>query len=228
MIGLLAIVCLPLALMASATVARRISLDLPDRWQTALPSPFDVLDDSATPAAFPHLTCSLFIGAALGRTSDPWVLLCHAFFILSLAVTATVDARHGLIPDHLSLSILVSGLAANGFHLRGMPVTGAVAGAAVTWCGFKAVQVFAGRWMGVDGDTVFGEGDVKLGAAIGAWLGGVGGCLSLALGIVILVIKNNKMSKEKNIDEITEIPFGPYLLLSSGIISVAQIYQTKF
>ncbi|WP_423783655.1 prepilin peptidase [Gibbsiella quercinecans] len=96
-----------------------------------------------------------------------WQLAGTLLLLPWLLALATIDARTWLLPDVLTLPLLWLGL---GFNLCDtfVPLAQAVAGAMVgyllLWClrwGFKLLR-------GVDG---LGYGDLKLLAALGAWLG---------------------------------------------------------
>lgn len=88
-------------------------------------------------------------------------------FILVLLALAWIDARRGLLPDALTQPLLWAGLLVN---LNGtlVPLQHAVLGAAggylLLWCVYWGFLLTTGR-------EGLGYGDLKLLAAIGAWLG---------------------------------------------------------
>ena len=96
------------------------------------------------------------------------VLLPETIFSALLLIQARIDAQTGLLPDRLTLSMLWLGVL---FGLYGgwvpleQSVLGAVTGYIVVWL---LTAIF--RW--VTGREAMGGGDVKLSAAMGAWLGG--------------------------------------------------------
>src|SRR5690606_30819403 len=84
--------------------------------------------------------------------------------VLTLAL---IDARSGFLPDALTLPLLWLGLAAawagHGVSLD-EAVGGAMLGYAFLWLILQSV-----RW--IHGEQVLGRGDLKLLAALGAWVG---------------------------------------------------------
>ncbi len=134
------------------------------------------------------------------------------YYLLTLSV---IDYRHRIIPDELSLSLLVIGLFGsfwNPFfagapgvrflHSLGAALAGGLVMLFLAWAGEKAFRKEA-----------LGGGDIKLIAASAAllgWPGIVGPILmgSLSGGIVALVLI---LLKKKHLGE--TLPFGPFLSL---------------
>jgi len=90
---------------------------------------------------------------------------------VSLAVVATaaglaaaIDLRTGRIPNPLTASVAVSGLALAAFGVSGQSMAAALSGAALGFALMLPGHFFGGT----------GAGDVKLLAALGAWLGPAG------------------------------------------------------
>jgi len=100
-----------------------------------------------------------FQGAVLG-----WLLLALAW----------IDAKRFILPDQLTLTLLVAGLAFAG--LAALPAH--ILGAALGYGSFRLISLLYLRWRGQEG---LGHGDAKLLAAGGAWAG------PLALADIILV-----------------------------------------
>jgi leader peptidase (prepilin peptidase)/N-methyltransferase len=80
----------------------------------------------------------------------------------SLLLLALLDARHYWLPDAVTLPLLALGLAAGPAPLPDRALAAALAGG-----GLLAVALLYRRLRGRDG---LGLGDVKLAAALGAWL----------------------------------------------------------
>ncbi len=80
---------------------------------------------------------------------------------------ALIDLAHQRLPDVLTLPLLLVGLAVCA--LRTPEQLGAhVLAAVVGWLGFRVVALLYRRLRGIDG---LGQGDAKLAAAAGAWVG---------------------------------------------------------
>jgi len=147
-------------------------------------------------------------------------------FVGGLLVVALVDLERHIIPDQLSkpgilagaiASALAPGLHPAFLHVTGIPaldatldaLAGALAAAGALWAVARAAAV-------VFRQEALGLGDVKLVAAMGAFLGLVGvGLAALAavllgtvIGIVVLVVRRSRY-----------LPFGPFL--AAGGILVA-------
>jgi leader peptidase (prepilin peptidase)/N-methyltransferase len=100
------------------------------------------------PTAWPLLIASLGLA---------WALVC----------LAAIDLASYRLPDVLTLPLLAAGLAA-AWLLPGRPLADHVAGAIAGWAVLTALAWAFRRWRGVEG---MGQGDAKLFAAGGAWLG---------------------------------------------------------
>lgn len=140
-----------------------------------------------------------------------------AAFVLGayLLILGRIDARTQLLPDVLTLSLLWLGLLASlaGDALTGLSpsqaIIGAVAGYAAFWVPAKAFALVVRR-------TGMGNGDFKLAAALGAWVGlehlplllilASGGCATFG----ILGLVTGRLQRE------TPMPFGPWLAVAGG------------
>jgi len=179
-------------------------------------------------------TGGLAVLALLRFGATPQALVAFAFTAALLLVTV-IDLDHRFIPDEVSLSGIVVGLAAS--FLPGAPapldaVAGALLGGGVLW----AVAWSYERLTRVEG---MGLGDVKLLAMMGAFLGwqaipailivsSVTG--SLAGALLILVHgrrRTRRVAARLGIGAVlpylrraarrTEIPFGPFLALGAAL-----------
>jgi leader peptidase (prepilin peptidase)/N-methyltransferase len=94
------------------------------------------------------------------------ILLGFAFAFL-LIFLAAAGGGFGLLPDVLTGALLFSGLMVNSYSIIVSPpesVIGAVAGYAVLWALARAVEASTGK-------ASIGNGDLKMCAGLGAWLG---------------------------------------------------------
>ena len=136
--------------------------------------------------------------------------LCCILLTLSL-----IDLDHFLLPDALTLPAIWIGLFINSFELLAS-ARDAILGAACGWVVLAAINTVYKFISNRDG---IGQGDWKLAAAIGAWLG-LNGLLTAFLiaflfgaivGVLLLAVhfRNRR----------TAIPFGPFLAVG-GIIAI--------
>jgi leader peptidase (prepilin peptidase)/N-methyltransferase len=143
--------------------------------------------------------------AALGAMLFCWTLLA----------LAVIDLDTQLLPDDLTLPLLWAGLLLNlerVFAPLPAAVIGAVAGYLALWLIYWAFKLATGK-------EGMGQGDFKLLAAIGAWLGWqklplvilASSVVGAAVGIALIVFARHAREKP--------IPFGPYLA-AAGVIAV--------
>ncbi|MHC5020974.1 MAG: prepilin peptidase [Planctomycetota bacterium] len=142
-----------------------------------------------------------------------------------LVVVAMIDLERRIIPDRISLPGIAVGLLASAAAPELHPAlpgwtsfamldavldgaAGAAAGAGVLWLVARVAQ-----WMAKE--EAMGGGDVKLVAAMGAFLGLYGIALAAftavlfgaAIGLVVLVVTRNRF-----------LPFGPFLALGAILV----------
>lgn len=170
-------------------------------------------------AAFQHLRSPTLDGALAA--------VSVTVFVGGLLVVALVDLERRIIPDGLSKpGILVGGIAsalAPGLHPAVHAVTGIESVDATLDAALGAVVAAAILWAVARGAAVvfrqeaMGLGDVKLVAAMGAFLGLVGvGLAALAavlfgtvVGLVVLVVVRSRY-----------LPFGPFLAMGGILVAL--------
>ena len=127
----------------------------------------------------------------------------YALLGLVLVVLAAIDARSGLLPDALTLPLMVS-----GWLLGAQTVGVAVLVSVLTWASLGAV-VCLYRW--VRGRDGFGGGDIKCMAALAGWLGPGAACMILwlacVLGVAVALVRRHHWSRP--------CPFGPCIALAA-------------
>jgi leader peptidase (prepilin peptidase) / N-methyltransferase len=167
------------------------------------------------PEAAAAIVVALFVAstAPLASPEMPWAAGLLGWALLALAL---IDRRHGILPDALTLPLLLAGIAFN-WRLEGAPPADSAFGAAAGYAGFALVRAIYGRLRGREG---LGLGDAKLLGAAGAWLGWaalpavVGLAAMAALATVLagrLLLPGDgraALAPDK------EIRFGPFLCLA--------------
>ena len=160
-----------------------------------------------------HSIMSAFI--ALGVT---WIALVHfgtfgfgfyVFYILALLLLAEIDARTMLLPDILTVPLLLMGFFTASADMGMVSVTECALGAVIGY--FLPVLVsFLIVWYRKD---AFGGGDIKLLSAIGAWLGVEGLLyvimLASILGIIYALVKRR-----------SALAFGPMIAFSGLAVAI--------
>lgn len=165
------------------------------------------------------LVSALIAGWATSRFGPGWPAAIHVVWFYGLVVLAGIDLRHYLLPDALTLALLALALAASATGLSGVvpldAAGGAIAGFSVLWClnaGYR-------RLRRIDG---FGGGDLKLMAAIGAWVGVVGvidvltisSLLALSCAVALPLLNGGRISLQ------SRLPFGPFLAAAVALVIV--------
>jgi len=137
----------------------------------------------------------------------------------TLLAAAWIDARTMILPDVLTLPLLMAGLAVTAV-LSPADLTDHSLAAAV---GYLLLFVTARVYRRLRGRDGLGEGDAKLLGALGAWLGLgalpfvliLASCLGLAAACA-------GMLAGKRVTPATAIPFGPFLSLAGWLLWLYQ------
>jgi len=137
-----------------------------------------------------------------------WLLPATALLGWTLLCLAVIDARHLILPDALTLPLLLLGLVVAALLPGGRLVDHGI-GAAVGFLAFAAVGAIYRRLRGRDG---LGLGDAKLLAAAGAWVGwaGLPGVVLIAAALGLLATLALRMTGRGGPAE-APVPFGPWL-----------------
>jgi leader peptidase (prepilin peptidase)/N-methyltransferase len=151
--------------------------------------------------------------AADGETQRVWV---DAALGWALLTAAWIDAENYVLPDLITLPLLLAGLAAT-WWLQPGALTDHAAGAALGYLGFMSLNAAYRALRGHDG---LGQGDAKLLAAAGAWLGAsnlpdeilAAGLIGLASVFAVRLFGHRTDGK---------LPFGPALALACFALRLA-------
>ena len=113
------------------------------------------------------LACASVAIMALTTTGASPRALAACLLCLPLLIAADIDRRHHLLPDLITIPLLWLGLLLNLGAIV-TPLNDAVIGAVTGYLGLRALSHAITLVTGAEG---IGEGDFKLVAALGAWLG---------------------------------------------------------
>jgi leader peptidase (prepilin peptidase)/N-methyltransferase len=156
------------------------------------------------------------LAAALQRrwTDDPVWTAAAALACGALLAVALIDWDTFLIPDELSLGLLVAGLLAaplNPYFAGGSwwapllrSAGGALAGFALTWTIATLGELALKK-------EALGGGDVKLLAGVGAWTGATGAFDCMMIGSLLGSIYGVRLLLAGKAKRSDPIPFGPFL-----------------
>jgi leader peptidase (prepilin peptidase)/N-methyltransferase len=147
-----------------------------------------------------------------GWDGDPWTICLLGWTLLTLA---WIDIRALLLPDVLTLPLLVAGLFVTEFR-DPASLTGNIAAAVLGYLGPVAIIHAYRRLRGREG---LGMGDAKLLAAIGAWLGlGLLPFTLLLAACLGLLAVGGAILAGKRVSATTQIPFGACLALAAWLV----------
>jgi leader peptidase (prepilin peptidase)/N-methyltransferase len=153
------------------------------------------------------LTCALFVWsfAVHGASASA---LAWAGFASALLALAAIDADTHLLPDAITQPLVWAGLLAAAWQLsdQSLPnaLWGAVAGYLFLWTVYWLFKLLTGK-------EGMGQGDFKLLAALGAWLGWPA-LVSLVLIASLSGVAGGLLLRARGqLGEDGYIPFGPFL-----------------
>jgi len=178
------------------------------------------------PALYPLTELGgLFIGLSAALAFDGATLVFAVLFGAMLLAIATRDAVDFTIPDWLSLPLLGIGLAAIAWLDRDAFADHALAalvGGVMLWL----VAWMYRRRRGRDG---LGFGDVKLFAALGAWLGleGLAPCLLLAALGALGYASIRALITRQRLESTAMVPFGTWLGSAAWLVYVGPLLLGK-
>ncbi len=160
------------------------------------------------------------LAVALERrwADEPAWVAAAALACGALLAVALIDWDTFLIPDELSLGLVVSGLLAaplNPYFAGSSwwePVLHSLLGAA---CGFAMAWAMAALGEFLLKKEALGGGDVKLLAGVGAWTGATGAFDCLMIGSLIGSIYGVRLLLAGKAGRSDPIPFGPFLAIGA-------------
>ncbi len=187
----------------------------------------DGLDDEPMPPDLrPNLvllllgTCAVAVVAGITLT---WPMAIAATVLGALMIAgADIDARTFLLPDVVTLGAVAGGILAaallDPFDPK-LAVAAAIARAVATAFALALVRWTYGWISGREG---IGLGDVKLAAAIGAWLpvGAIPQCFGLATGAALVAVLMARV-RGRSVARTTRLPFGAFLCPALWIVFYA-------
>jgi leader peptidase (prepilin peptidase)/N-methyltransferase len=153
--------------------------------------------------------------AALLGPDGPWTFVAMAF-VTALLVLSLIDLDHQLLPDVITLPGIAVGLAASLVPGSALTPLGAVSAAAGGFLAFAAVAKAYERARGVEG---LGQGDWKMAAMLGAFLGWPKMLLTVLLASVVGTLVGLAAIALRGRDMRYALPLGTFLG-AAGILVV--------
>lgn len=149
-----------------------------------------------------------------------WVFMRHGFgleafawsgFAAALVALAAIDADTTLLPDAITQPLIWAGLLASSLHWTGLSLSVALWGAVA---GYLFLWSVNGLFQLVTGKVGMGQGDFKLLAALGAWLGWPALLSLVMIASVTGALLGVWLRLRKKWPQEGYIPFGPFLVLA--------------
>jgi leader peptidase (prepilin peptidase)/N-methyltransferase len=137
--------------------------------------------------------------------------------VTALLVLSLIDLDHQLLPDVITLPGIAVGLAASLLPGATVPPLGAAAAAGGGWLSFAAVAKVYERARGIEG---LGQGDWKMAAMLGAFLGWQRMLLAVLLASVAGTLVGLGMIALRGRDMRHALPFGSFL----GAAGIAVVF----
>lgn len=165
-----------------------------------------------TPIGWRYLMVELLTGAlfvwSVATHGVSVQALAWAGFAATLVALAAIDADTTLLPDALTQPLVWAGLVAASLHWSAQSLTdalwGAVAGYLFLWSVYWLFKLFTGK-------EGMGQGDFKLLAALGAWLGWPSLVSLVLIASITGVLAGLILRVRGHLDKGGYIPFGPFL-----------------
>ena len=167
---------------------------------------------------YPAIEFSAFAVALAALAADSgekiWLDCCFGWWLLALG---WIDVRRWLLPDSLTLPLIIAGLA-GAVAFDPEQLTDRALGAALGYLSLRAIAVL---YRGLRDREGLGHGDAKLLAASGAWVGAIalpqvvlGAAVSALFTAACLRLAGVRLGAG------SALPFGPFLALTTWLIWV--------
>lgn len=167
-----------------------------------------------------ELICGLLFLSMYFLFGFTYILAPFCLFVFSLLVITAIDFDFQIIPDEISFFLIILGLLISFFN----PVLGDTISQRIlnSFLGFLVgggsllIVAIIGKW--IFGKDAMGGGDIKIMAGVGAFIGWDKVLFSIFIACFLGSIVGISMMLLKKIGKRQEIPFGPYLAISSFLV----------
>lgn len=162
-------------------------------------------------------TALLFAGVALRFGPQPEAL-AWCGFAAALVALSLIDWDTTLLPDSITQPLLWAGLLGAGLGLTGTALQSSLAGAVA---GFLSLFFVHHLFLWITKKQGMGQGDFKLLAALGAWLGWQALLPVVLMASLIGAVVGFGMKRVGTLREGLYVPFGPFLAGAGLVVMLA-------
>ena len=167
-----------------------------------------------------ELICGLLFLSMYFLFGFTYILAPFCLFVFSLLVITVIDFDFQIIPDEISFFLIILGLMVSFFNpILGDTVLHRILNSFfgfLTGGGSLLIVAIIGKW--IFGKDAMGGGDIKIMAGVGAFIGWDKVLFSIFIACFLGSIVGISMMLLKKIGKRQEIPFGPYLAISSFLV----------
>lgn len=166
------------------------------------------------------LVCGVVAIGVISALSLPWPVAIASTLLGTLMVAgADVDARTFLLPDPITWGAVASGIVAAPLLDAATPWIAAGEAIARAGCIAALLALFRAGYAWIRRGEGLGLGDVKLAAAIGAWLPfeAIPLCFGLAASSALVTVMFARLNGQA-VTRTTRIPFGAFLCPALWIV----------
>ena len=154
------------------------------------------------------------VGYVFGLTPIAVLYLLMGLLVIPLFF---IDLETFLLPDCLTLTLLGIGFLGSVYHISPVALADAILGAVL---GFCVPWVFNAAFRLIRHKEGLGGGDVKLLAAIGAWVGwqSIIPILTIASVVALVVVAGVLLIGRSKPNMQQMLPFGPFLIVANVLV----------
>ena len=164
-----------------------------------------------------ELICGLLFLSMYFLFGFTYILAPFCMFVFSLLVITVIDFDFQIIPDEISFFLIILGLLISFLNpILGDTVPQRILNSFLgflTGGGSLLIVAIIGKW--IFGKDAMGGGDIKIMAGVGAFIGWDKVLFAIFIACFLGSIVGIFMMLSKKIGKRQEIPFGPYLAISS-------------
>lgn len=164
------------------------------------------------------LNATLWVACAF-KWSASWSALCWAICGSYLIALTFIDWDTTLLPDALTLPLTWIGLGSSALGWISITPQESIVGAII---GYSFLWIVSRAFERVTGKVGMGDGDLKLLAAIGAWLGPLAVIYVVVIASITGAVVGLILKQRDGLRDQHYLPFGPFLSCSALFLAFSE------